>query len=299
MNKITLMKNFITSKAGRQVLQLQKHAPTILTYAGVGGFVVAGVLASRATLKLEEKIDTMQVRINEAKERAEEEGYSKKDAVKDVSYAYIRGIADISALYAPAVILGVASGSAIIGSHGAMQKRNLALAAAYATLEKGFNQYRERVRAELGEEKDLDFRLGASKEVEHYEGKDGKQHQRTIKKATIDGYSQYARFFDELNPNFQKQNSYNLMFLRQKQNYLNDMLLARGHVFLNDVYDELGMDRTSEGAIVGWVISKDGDNFVDFGIYDAEKSGAIDFVNGRESAILLDFNVDGVIFDKI
>ena len=78
---------------------------------------------------------------------------------------------------------------------------------------------------------------------------------------------------------------------------MNDLLHARGHVLLNDVYDAIGIDRTSAGAIVGWVVSEDGDNFIDFGIYDLPRSSR--FVNGTEHSVLLDFNVDGVIYDKI
>ncbi len=61
----------------------------------------------------------------------------------------------------------------------------------------------------------------------------------------------------------------------------------------------LGVERSGAGAVVGWVVSKTGDNFVDFGIFNGDNSEARAFVNGREGSILLDFNVDGVIYDKI
>ena len=86
------------------------------------------------------------------------------------------------------------------------------------------------------------------------------------------------------------------MFIRAQQNYLNDLLIARGHVFLNEAYTALGFEHSSAGAVVGWVIDHDGDNFIDFGLF---KPGNERFVNGTERNIILDFNVDGVIFDKI
>ena len=52
--------------------------------------------------------------------------------------------------------------------------------------------------------------------------------------------------------------------------------------------------------IVGWVYDENnevGDNYVDFGIYDINKPKARDFVNGYEKVIVLDFNVDGNIWD--
>jgi hypothetical protein len=89
------------------------------------------------------------------------------------------------------------------------------------------------------------------------------------------------------------------MFVKAQQNYFNDILKVRRHVFLNEVYEALGFDHTSYGSVVGWVLSKDGDNYIDFGIFDGEKERSRAFVNGNERSILLDFNVDGVIWDKI
>jgi hypothetical protein len=99
-----------------------------------------------------------------------------------------------------------------------------------------------------------------------------------------------------MNPNWQKNSEHNKLFLKCQQSYANDMLQARGHVFLNEVYSWLGLEHSKAGAVVGWVINSDGDNFVDFGIFDPGNSR---FVNGQERSILLDFNVDGVIYDKI
>ncbi|MCA1800666.1 MAG: DUF6353 family protein, partial [Actinobacteria bacterium] len=109
----------------------------------------------------------------------------------------------------------------------------------------------------------------------------------------------YARYFDEGSTVWSRERDYNRLRIRAIQNYANDMLKARGHLFLNEVYDELGLPRSRAGAVVGWVMSKSGDNFVDFGIYNQENERARAFVNGQEQSILLDFNVDGVIYDLL
>lgn len=120
--------------------------------------------------------------------------------------------------------------------------------------------------------------------------------------------SQYARFFDETSPYWYKNSGLrendgpemNLFFLRAQQNYANEKLKARGYLFLNEVYEMLGMPKTKAGQIVGWIYKEnntDGDNYVDFGIYRTEKNAK--FVNGYENSILLDFNVDGAIIDKM
>jgi hypothetical protein len=121
-----------------------------------------------------------------------------------------------------------------------------------------------------------------------------------VKRVGPDGASIYARFFDPTSTSWSKEPEYNLIFVQCQQNYANDLLRARGHVFLNEVYDMLGIPRSQAGAVVGWILSQDRttDNYIDFGVFDDEKN-ARDFVNGYEGSILLDFNVDGVIFDKI
>ena len=61
----------------------------------------------------------------------------------------------------------------------------------------------------------------------------------------------------------------------------------------------IGVPRSKAGSVVGWIlIGNVRDNWIDFGIWD-DDDNVRDFINGREGSILLDFNVDGVIYDKI
>ena len=98
-----------------------------------------------------------------------------------------------------------------------------------------------------------------------------------------------THIFNESSINWSPEVAYNMIFLKSQQNYANDILRSRGHVFLNDVYDFLGFKRTSAGAITGWIISKESESFISFGDLIAEPDGSI----------LLHFNVDGIIYDKI
>ena len=125
-----------------------------------------------------------------------------------------------------------------------------------------------------------------------------KPHDKTPEEI-IQNLSPYARFFDESSTQWSHNPEYNLMFLNAQQNYANDKLHAVGHLFLNEVYEMLGLPHTKAGSVVGWVMNKGGDNCVDFGIYDLHNQIKRAFVNGFEPSILLDFNVDGVIYDLI
>jgi hypothetical protein len=110
----------------------------------------------------------------------------------------------------------------------------------------------------------------------------------------------YSRFYDEQSSNnWRPDPEMNMLFLSAQQNYLNDKLKRRGHMFLNEVYDALGLSHTQAGAAVGWRWNKgSGDDYIDFGCWDGDEPSKR-FFNGREGAILLDFNVDGLIQDKI
>lgn len=292
--------NFVTSKAGRQILQAQKHSPTIMFAAGVVGVVTTVVLSSRATLKLEGALDEAQSMLYKAEKLHESghEDYSDNDYRSDVALIYVRAATKIVKLYGPSFIVGALSIASLTGSHVVLTRRNAGLVAAYAALEKGFNDYRQRVLEEVGPEKELEFRHGVQEREVLVETNDEGPQVKTMKTAKTP--SIYARFFDETATNWKREPMYNQVFLRAQQNYFNDLLQSRGHVFLNEVYDALGLERSRAGAVVGWVVSKDqGDNFVDFGIFDGDRQAVRDFVNGNEGSILLDFNVDGVIYDQI
>ena len=287
-----------TKLLGRSILVLKKHSPEILTTVGIVGMVTASVMASRATLKVAPVIDKIRDgrdTANELYANIDAVEYDEKARNKDLAYTYMQGTLDLSKLYGPAVSLGLSSIACIIAAHGIMHRRNVALVAAYKVVESGFSEYRKRVAAELGDDRENDLYRGI--EREEVETKNGKK--KTVIKKNPNGHSPYAKFFDELSGNWSKTPEYNLLFLKAQQNYANDLLHARGHVFLNDVYDMLDIPRTQAGQVVGWVISDDGDNFIDFGIYDFDSDKAREFVNGYEKSILLDFNVDGVIYDLI
>jgi len=295
--------NLVPVAVGRQIarsaLHLQKSSPEVLFGVGVVGMVGSTVLACRATLKVDTVLDeaqkkiamTDQVIVNHPEE------YNEKDRRKDVTVIRVQTGIRIVRLYAPAIIIGGISIAALTRSHTILKSRNVALTAAYGALDKGFREYRARVVNKYGEEEDRNFRYGTREEVVVDD-----QGKRTVTRVQVDDKpSIYARFFDEGCQSWQPEPEYNLFFIQCQQQYLNDRLHANGHVFLNEAYDLLGIPRSKEGAVVGWIRTKDGstDNYVDFGVFDGTTSTARDFVNGYNGSILLDFNVDGVIWDKI
>jgi len=294
--------NAASLRVGRQLLLTQKHSPTILFAGGVVGVIATTVMASRATLKLEDTLADHASKLQIAKDlrASDNPDYSEADYRQDMTILYSRAVVDVTKLYAPVVLVGAASIIALTGSHKILTSRNAALTAAYAALDKGFREYRHRVVKEFGPEVDQRLRYDTEERAVTQVTPDGSKKEVKVLRAGPDNISIYARFFDDLCSSWSRTPEFNHLFLRCQQNYANDLLRSRGHIFLNEVYDMVGIERSKAGAVVGWVISKDGgDNYVDFGIFDGNNPRARDFVNGREGSILLDFNVDGVIYDKI
>jgi hypothetical protein len=298
-----LIPNAVSMKFGRQLLVMQKSSPQVMFAGGVVAGLGATVLACRSTLQLSDVLEKAEDLKNKAVVTYDEgrnPEYDEKKYSKDLTVIKVRTVLDVTKLYGPAVGLGAISVALLTGSHITLNKRNASLTAAYAAVDNAFEQYRGRVREQLGEETDRDLRYGTRIDSETETTDDGKK--KVVKHTRVSDLapSKYARFFDELCGNWVKNPEYNAIFLRAQQNYMNDLLQARGHVFLNEVYDALGMERSGAGAVVGWVHGKGGDDYIDFGVFDDESNPHVrDFVNGRETSILLDFNVDGVIFDKI
>lgn len=291
--------------------KIKKHSPEIMVITGVVGVVASAVMACKATTKVSEIIEDAKDQVEKVHsviedESISEEEYSVEDSKKDLAIIYAHTGIKFAKLYGPSVILGVASITSILAGHNITRKRNVALAAAYATVDKGFKEYRSRVVERFGKDLDRELKYNIkSKKIEEVVTDDNgkeKKVKKTIEVANPNDYSDYARFFDESCAGWEKDAEHNLYFVKLQQNYANDILKSRGYLFLNEVYKMLGMPVTKAGQIVGWIYDEKnpiGDNFVDFGIYDLYNEKAREFVNGYERSILLDFNVDGNILDLI
>lgn len=309
MNKQSLIRT--TNKIG---LILKKNSPKILMGVGIAGSVVSTVLACKATLKVKDILDEKNETVEQIRNCVEDEtvDYNEEDKKKDLTILYAQTGVKLAKLYLPSIVLGALSIASIVSGYKILNKRNVALAAAYTVVDKGFKNYRKNVVERFGEEVDRELRhnIKAKQIEEKYIDKDGNEKTRKKKVYEIsedkkpgEGISEYAKFFDEWNTDeHSKDPEYNLMFLRKQQDYANEVLKHQGYLFLNEVYDMLGIPRTQAGQVVGWIYDENnptGDNYVDFGIYDLHDQQKRDFVNGLERNILLDFNVDGVIYDKI
>lgn len=303
-NKTEIMKS-VNGVASKTVMKLKKHSPEILVVAGIAGTVVSAVLACKATTKVAEILDETKGTLDTIHEGMETgaingQEYTTEDGKKDTVVVYAQTGMKLAKLYGPAIILGTLSITSILASNNILRKRNVALGAAYAAIDKSFKEYRGRVIERFGEQVDTELKYGINAkkfeeiEVDPETGKE-KKVKKTVMVADPNLQSDYAVYFDSKSRNYETNPDYNRMFLKAQQAFANDKLQTRGHLFLNEVLDDLDLPRTPAGQIVGW--TKDGpDGYVNFRIVEVERETE----DGRhEPALLLDFNVEGNIWEKM
>lgn len=289
----------------QKTFMMQKHSPEILLGLGSVGLFTSGILSYKAWLEAGELLETTEAYLKaiDASAEAAKEEFPENT----VAQAKVLALAEtgffVAKEFAPALILGGMSLTALIGSNRILNKRNVALVAAYNTVDQAFKAYRRRVKDEFGEDVDNYIRF-----KKPFEGKmqivdekkkpvNFKEIETELPGEMVDDMgmpSQYAVFFGDDSCQWRNDNEQNEYFLVRLEKFANQKLKAEGHLFLNEVYKSLGVEQTEAGQVVGWAIGNgDGDEFVDLDIYNPYNN----FKNPDQKEFLLDFNVDGIVLD--
>lgn len=320
MNLDTI-KNGLTQKLGTTGLKIQQYSPEILLGAGIVGVIGTVILASRASLNLDQirrevqfSLDTIESNGQEAKDNAaKNEDLAKIDQItlKAKAQVYMVGGLEVAKLYAPAAALGTASIIAILASHGQMKNRQVALLAAYNLMAETYKTYRARVVEQLGADVDQNFHTGVVEEsysTTETDDQTGKSKKVKKTRFTKDDkpLSIYARLYDNSSTQWRGERLLDRAFLMGQQQRANDLLMLHGFVFLNQVYDMLGLPWSPEGQLVGWVLkdpkqmeAEGRDGYIDFGLQNPINDPTREFMEGHNDTVYLDFNVDGVVFDEL
>lgn len=287
---------------GRGLLKVRKASPELMLAGGIALGVGCVVTACIATKKVDAVIEETHEELDAIYEEYSEETGSK-DEKKDNFKAYMHAGWKFIKLYSVPAALGGASVALILSSHGVLKNRYLGATAAYTALDEAFKDYRKRIAAIAGEDSEKRFFNGTEDglELEVLDSETGeKKKVKGVSKAAVRKKCPYEFDWNRTtaptcwSPN----DDQTLFFLKAQQSYLNDLLNARGHVFLNEALDAIGLNRTPEGALTGWLKGSGGDDFVDFGIQDFYSDEYCE-QNVYSKNIHLNFNVDGIIWDKI
>lgn len=288
----------VTRFGYRSALKVRKNSPTILVVAGVVGFGATVVMAAKASKHADRVMD------DHAKKRAEivdvpksASPAARREHQSEVTSLYTQTGLRLFKVYAPTIAVGTISAASVLCGHNILKGRHVATMAAYSGLAEQFGAYRDRVRKTLGDTAEQDIYNGAH--GEHVPNNEGGTDLHPV-------WDQNGRpdpcrpWYDETNAYFTKNPVNSKMWLSGVQTHMNNLLQLRGHLFLNDVLDALHMPRCAEGQQLGWLWDAGtGDDYVDFGFLTDNDPHTVAFRNGVENTVRLNFNVDGIIWDRI
>lgn len=294
-----------------------KHSPELLLGTSIASGIGATVCGCIATKKMEA--------INERHKEAldilhkdypgRDDGESSdenREYRRMVTKEYGRYWFDIAKAWAPCVGLTLASGTAALASFKIINGRLVVAETAFAGVTKAFEQYRDNVIEDQGEEKDLYYASnGALKKKQEliakgkYKEKEKKYDNgvQMINLTKVDDIFHY--YFNEDTVAFGRYSNapyYNMTVLCSSQEMFDNKLKSDGIVFLDDVYQYLGLDmktllaERAQGRTYGWVLdcyTEDGmpnDQHVLFGIYEYNDTQHKLFRAGQINDLMLHFN---------
>lgn len=279
--------------------------PTIAFYAGIGGVIGTCVLTGLAARKYKKAVrkndDEIETIREYRKEFSDENGKldpeEEKNYKKALTQAYFKKGLTTLKVYAPVIALGSISIFALSWSHNKNVKTISTLTTAYTGLRTFLDKYRDRVKEEVGEEKESNLFNGTTVEkVKNPET--GK-----IEKVTTlhDNDYEFSLLFGPGSKYWDDDPDLRWLFLSGLETELTVELRAGGYgnfISENYVREKLGYPKTEMGQLVGWFYYPDipfYENKISFGL-DYDPTGKIkQFKDGDEESIWLNFNCDGFL----
>jgi len=214
----------ITKDVGKFVA---KESPQILTVLGVAGIGVTTYLTVKATWKAARQIQHEEIvaKVESGNQTFE---FTRK-AVIEKTWKY----------YVPAATTGVMTVVCIVAANRVQARRLAALAAAYGVLSGDFDEFRDKAAEQLG--------LKKMDEINHDIAK------KKIKESDLP-----AGYITPEGKSWFKDATTNKVFLstqeevKRAMNFVNFEANNQRGTSLNTFYDELGLENTSIGNILGW-----------------------------------------------
>lgn len=313
------MSLLVTIKTGLNIAKnwTIKHSPELLLGTSIASGIGATVCGCIATKKMEAINDrhkeALDILHNDYPGRDNGESSDEnREYRRLVSREYGRYWLDIAKAWAPCVGLTLASGTAALASFKIVNGRLVVAETAFAGVTKAFEQYRDNVIEDQGEDKDLYYaNNGALKKKQEliekgkYKEKEKKYDNgvNVIDLTKVDDVFHY--YYNEDTVDFRRYSTapyYNMTLLCSTQEMFDSRLKNDGIVFLDDIYQYLGLDmktllaERAQGRTYGWVLdcyTEDGmpnDQHVLFGIYESNDTQHKLFRAGQINDVMLNFN---------
>lgn len=210
-----------------------KNAPVLCLGAGLVTIAGGVVLACRATRKADMIIGEAHNFINDAEGKigmpcSDGTTYTEEDYAEDVKNEKIKRNVKVAKAYILAICVIAAGMGLVCFGHGILAHRYATTVTALNAVLASRTAYRERMREEVGAEKESELYYGSGNDI---------------------GLKQDLSYvFDEDSPGASKSNIWNGGYLCKMYNFLYDRFERVGHIFVWDVLSEMGIDETQLDA---------------------------------------------------
>lgn len=297
----------------------RKHAPEIMISTGLAGFGLTIVETVKATNKTNDILECRDRDLHDTVvtyDSADGPDLTERE-LTDEEKAIIKRDARIGLIktWAPVATTALASTALIIGGYRVINGRYVATALAYKTLEAGYERYRSNVVKEFG--KDTDWRMANNLSQEEFEKikaerrdnqqiaednqnkkkKDRKPYKKACEQERKYLFDEYSRYWKRWWTPDQF-----LQYIRSKTNQLQDKFELQGYLFVNDVLDAFGMEKTSEGQVVGWIKKRGVRTIISVGLDEMPADEIERILATRDNSNLrfwLKMNPDGIIWNEL
>lgn len=296
----------------------KRKSPELLVAGAIIAAAGSIVLAIKATPKAEIVLANANTKIKRIKSDMHDDNkianheYSVSLGKKELTKVYALTTLELGKLYLPTAIGFSLTVAGILNSHKIMKGRNMALAAAYTTLENGYRSYRERVAAKVGEAVENDIFRNMYSEKKEVTELDANGNEITKVKAVKGPHvkvdSDFAVIYDSNAKEWLRDTNMVLNNLAMKEKWLNQKLIYTKALFLYEVYEELGIDIYSLGEkkaqasrVLGWIYDPEDnsrDSYISIGLFDRmgnRNEYAMNALRNNDQELFLEFNVDGDI----
>lgn len=310
-NLVASMKNAGSKMVAGAKTAGAKYGPTglmvvsVLAGAGALGYAIYATATKAKPVTEKFKEDVTELAQDKKNGDISEKEYKKEvfKVYRDATLGYVKVYWPVMAMEAISIVTRVEA-HAILKKQNAELKKDLAATIlTLNTVTKDFADYRAAVVEEEGEEKDRHYRFKSKKESVTYDAVDpetGEAEERTVEDVDVVDLDQwtdspYMYVYDSKCWGYNSWNmDYSQAFLIQLQNQYNDKLQARGYVFLEEILNDLHITPKPTAHNAGW-FKGEGDNYIDFRIFEAWDRVREDKRAGREPIVILDFNCQGRI----
>ena len=233
------MKNKFLKNVSKSIT---KHSPEILTGLGIAGMITSTVLAVKATPKALTLIEERKEELNKQNfENHLDKDYSLKDHKEIDKLGFKETVKTVWKCYIPSAVMMTVSSACLIGASSVHLRRHAVLATAYQLSETAATEYRRKVIETIGEKKEEAIRDKVNKDRLEKNPVANNQIILTEKGNTLCYEHLSGRYFKS-----------DIEKIKKAVNEINRQINQNYYVSLNDLYDELGLEETKLGDLLGW-----------------------------------------------